>query len=434
MKKIFICILTALMIGANLLVLPASVSAAELTASNVSITSNYALVYNLNDDHIMYSKDADAKIYPASMTKMMTALVIVDKIKNKMDDTVTISAEALEGLTEANASVAGFSEFDKETNWDLLYGMLLASGADASKQLAIEAYGSETKLVEAMNKKARSMKLEGTHFVNSTGLHDDDHYSTAMDIMKILKACMSNSIIKKVMSTKNYTTTDGKYEFTDTLYKQEKQAGLVADYIVAGKTGYTPEAGKCLASYNKKNGETYICVVADASKDTNGLEAIKDTVSLMDYYYDNFSRITAYKKGSTMYSVKIKNGRSSSYDITASKDVTVLAPNGTKKKELKTKFEGTSPIDAPVEAKSYLGKLNITLDGAVLKSMPIYANEKIDMGILVGFYYFFRHHMFIIYGLIILLVAFMIKRRMDGSHKSSYGRSSYRRRSKRRYK
>lgn len=171
-------------------------------SDNLNINSKYAILYNLDDDNIIYEKNADDRISVASLTKIMTCIVALENIQN-LDDTIILNKNIFYGLIEANASVAGFNAGDKVSYRDLVMGALLPSGADATRALAFNISGSEEKFVELMNKKANDLGLLNTHFENTTGLESANHYSSVKDISIILKYALQNDNFKKCIQQKN---------------------------------------------------------------------------------------------------------------------------------------------------------------------------------------------------------------------------------------
>ena len=161
-----------------LLLIPFKVWGLEINSSN-------AILYNLNDGEVLMEKQADEKVKIASLTKIMTALVAIENIDN-LNKVVKIPEEGLVGLVEANASVAGFKVNDEVTYLDLLYGVLLPSGADAVQTLAYYIAGGNDEFVKLMNDKAKELGLNDTHFSNPTGLNSDNHYSSVRDMGLIL--------------------------------------------------------------------------------------------------------------------------------------------------------------------------------------------------------------------------------------------------------
>ncbi len=179
----------------------------------------------------------------------MTAIVAIEASDNVHMQTM-VTPQTITKFTAQNASMAGFKAGDLVTIEDLLYGTLLASGADATATLANAIAGSEEAFVTRMNDKARELGLDDTHFVNASGLHDAAHVSSVRDLSKLFRYAIKNPYFYEVLTTKSYTTyAPNKLTIANTLYS--KMTG-VADAIVGGKTGYTPEAGLCLASVIEK--------------------------------------------------------------------------------------------------------------------------------------------------------------------------------------
>ncbi|QDQ02975.1 D-alanyl-D-alanine carboxypeptidase [Lysinibacillus fusiformis] len=226
-----------------------------------SLHSKNALLLNEKGE-VLYEKNADAIIYPASLTKIMTAIVAIEASEDLQMQTM-VAPQTITEFTAQNASMAGFKAGDLVTIEDLLYGTLLASGADATATLANAIAGSESEFVTLMNDKARALGLDDTHFVNASGLHDVAHVSSVRDISKLFRYAIENPYFYQILTTKSYTTyVPDKLTIASTLYS--KMAG-VEDAILGGKTGYTPEAGLCLASVIEKNDEVFIFITTNAT-------------------------------------------------------------------------------------------------------------------------------------------------------------------------
>ncbi|UED82343.1 serine hydrolase [Lysinibacillus sp. CD3-6] len=225
-----------------------------------SLHSKNALLLNDNGD-VLYEKNADAIIYPASLTKIMTAIVAIEASKDLQMQTM-VTPQTIAKYTAQNASMAGFQGGDFVTIEDLLYGTLLASGADATATLAIAIAGSEEAFVAMMNDKAQELELNDTHYENVSGLHHPAHVSSVRDISKLFQYALENPTFYQILTTKSYTTlVPNELTISSTLFT--KMDG-VEGAILGGKTGYTPEAGLCLASLMEKNGEVFIFVTTNA--------------------------------------------------------------------------------------------------------------------------------------------------------------------------
>ena len=226
---------------------------------DVILQSPYSIMYNLNEDTILFENNSEKEIAIASLTKIMTTLVAIEHIPS-LNDTVILTPNVFYGLVEANASVADFKIGQKVTYLDLLYGAMLPSGADATRALAINLAGSEEKFVVWMNEKARKLGLSHTHYVNTTGLDIENHYSTVKDVATLLKEALKNETFKKIFTTKEYTTSDGILHFKSTILKAEEKYNVQASIIQGSKTGFTNNAGSCLASISEHNGVEYLLV------------------------------------------------------------------------------------------------------------------------------------------------------------------------------
>lgn len=260
----------------------------ELTGANIS--SEHALLLDVENNTILAQRDPDAKIYPASMTKVMTLLVAAEHIEN-MDDTFTMTYDILAPLIEADASRAGFEENETVTITDLLYGIALPSGADATTAIAIYLSGSEEEFVTLMNDKAAELGLENTHFMNASGLHDLNHYSTVEDMALLMKCAMENSTCREILSTYQYTTSVTEQHpegipLESTMFSRMYGNEVTGIAIEAGKTGYTDEAGHCLVSYATDDaGKSYVAVVA---KGPTYWRSIFDTFAIYGIINDGY--------------------------------------------------------------------------------------------------------------------------------------------------
>lgn len=225
-----------------------------------SLHSRNALLLN-EQGEVLYEKNADAIIYPASLTKIMTAIVAIEMTDNLQTQTI-VEPQTIANYTAQNASMAGFQAGDFVTTEDLLYGTLLASGADATGTLADAVAGSEGKFVTLMNNKAQELGMHDTYFVNTSGLHDEAHVSSVRDISKLLRYALENPTFYQIFTSKSYTTyVPNQLIITNSLFT--KLPGLDSP-IIGGKTGYTPEAGLCLATIIEKEGKSFLFITTNA--------------------------------------------------------------------------------------------------------------------------------------------------------------------------
>lgn len=237
------------------------------------VVSKNVIIYDMSNQKILSMKNAFDRAAPASLTKILTAIVAIENVES-LDEKVTLSPMMFEYIKEQNASIAGFSEYEQLSVRDLLYGTMLPSGADAAIGLAEHIAGSEHAFTELMNAKAEELGCYNSHFANVTGLDDDNNYSTAYDMCLILNYAYNNPDFREIFSSEVYyvdSTNKHQYGLTlnSTVYSSLQSNQVSTDYLIGGKTGYTYAAGLCLATVNKKNGCTYTVVTMGAGDGSN---------------------------------------------------------------------------------------------------------------------------------------------------------------------
>ena len=243
-------------------------SSISISSNSLHLHSPYAILIRLNDNAIMMEKRSGERIYPASLTKMMTAIVAIENLPNLQKE-IKLTHYTFDGLYGANASMAGFQPGENVKIIDLLYGILLPSGAEACIGIANQIAGSEQDFVKLMNQKAEDLGMNNTHFSNTTGLHDENHYTTVKDLADLLKYALQNDTFSEIFTSPRHTTRftnkhpDG-ITFNSTMFQKLKNISVDGGNILGGKTGYTEEAGLCLASLAKEDGEEYILITAGA--------------------------------------------------------------------------------------------------------------------------------------------------------------------------
>ena len=263
----------------------ASFSAPVVKELDVSGTNSTAVVLmRAEGGKIIGGLNEKTKIYPASMTKMMTAILAIEKIKD-LDEEVTLTGGVFAGLGQLDASQAGFQQGETVTYRDLLYGVLLPSGAECCRAVAFKVSGSENAFVELMNRKAAQLGMKDTHFRDSTGLHDPEHYSTVYDMAILLKYCLRNKTFRKVIETPYYDVGSTNVHpdgigFWSTLFRNLNDPSVTGGKILGGKTGYTDDAGHCLASYAEIEGKEYILVTAAAPAEIGETPHITDALMI----------------------------------------------------------------------------------------------------------------------------------------------------------
>ncbi len=383
------------------LLLPTKIQAEEL---DINITSPYAYLYDLENNQVLYNKNGDEQIYPASMTKLMTAIIAVEHLD--LDETITITSEMYSPFAGIDASVAGFSIGESPTVRDLLYGLLLPSGADSACVLAYAVAGNIDSFVLLMNDKVNELGLSHTHFTNTTGLHNPNQYSTCADIAKICATAVQYDAIKEILETKNYTTGPLLYHpeglaLTDHI-SDSLRYGITG--FVGGKTGYTPDAGRCLASYAVINGMQCILVTANA---TEVSIPQTDAYDIYSYLSENYSRTTLIDETETIQSITVKGGKDvKEVSVHPSSSCSIDIPYTS---EVQVSVDLPDELQAPINANTYVGTITASVDNTEICSSEIYIDEEIKESIPSIIYHFIQHNIVIIVILFILLLLLHIR-------------------------
>lgn len=344
------------------LLIPININALE-------INSEHAILYNMNEDMVLYEKDADTRTYIASLTKIMTTIVAIENIDD-INEYVTIPYEGLEGLIEANASVAGFRLGQKVTYKDLLYGILLPSGADATKTVAYYIAGSEDNFVDLMNKKAEGLGLTNTHFANTSGLDTDNHYSTVKEMSIVLKYALQNETFKEIYTTNKYTTSDNSLTFKSVYSNYLNRYDLENKYVYGSKTGYTTLAGYCLSTIANYDGVEYMLITTNADGTSNYPLHIMDAQMIYDYYTSNYHYLDIINESDTLITLDTKNSKEDKLEIKANEKISKYLNNEITKNDFTFDYSGLKEVDYFTD-KGQIGTLNIKLDNEIIETIPI---------------------------------------------------------------
>ena len=235
------------------------------------LNSSNAILIRIKDHAILMQKNSEEKIYPASLTKMMTAIIAIEKLPDLQEE-IKLTNSMFEGLHEANASMAGFQPGERVRAIDLLYGVMLPSGAECCMGLADQIAGSERDFVKIMNQKAAELGMGNTHFANATGIHNENHYTTVQDLAILLSYAWQNDTFREIFTSFRHSTPptnkhpDGITLYS-TMFEELNQQQIIDGEILGGKTGYTHEAGLCLASLAQVGRQEYILISAGAKGD-----------------------------------------------------------------------------------------------------------------------------------------------------------------------
>ncbi|MNO20770.1 D-alanyl-D-alanine carboxypeptidase DacF precursor [compost metagenome] len=334
--------------------------------------SKSAILIDADTGTVIFEKNSHDKLPPASITKIMTMLLTmeaIDKGKLKLTDKVTASEYA--------SSMGGSQIFlepgEEMTVDELLKGVAMASGNDASVALAEKIAGTEKGFVKMMNDRAKELGLKDTHFENCNGLPVENHYSSAHDIAMISRELLKyDGITKYTGSYQDYLRKDTEKPFW--LVNTNK---LVRFYSGADglKTGYTSEAKFCLAATAKRDGLRVIAVVLG---EPNTKTRNSEVSSMFDYAFSQYSLQPIYKSGEIIGKVKVKKGKTSNIELAASKTMNVLVKKGSEPGSITQKLELPEKLVAPVKEGQVIGRLIVSQNGQPITEFELRASSSID--------------------------------------------------------
>ena len=365
-------------------------------AKDFSVTANKIILYNLNDDSIIYEKNSEERVSIASITKIMTALVALENIDD-LSDTVIITENDF--AYTSGYSKAGFSVGDTVTYEDLLYGILLPSGAEAVNSVVNNTLGLN-EFVKEMNNLAKRIGMNNTSFSNPIGRDSDTNYSTANDVAIMLKYALKNPEFKKIFTTKEYEATNGlKLQSTLMPYKDILNINL----IDGSKSGFTRDAGRCLASITTLNDVPYLLVVLDSSLDNN-YSAVSDSITIYEYYSNNYSYQTILNKDLVIDTIPINYSKTKEYEIKINEDVSMYLKNDSID-NLTYEYDGIKKIKYNTKEGSKIGTIKVCDNDTLLYESDVYLNVDI------AYYNFYLLGIIVVIFLFIIVCFWKIKRR-----------------------
>lgn len=338
----------------------------KVYAFDFNVESKNIILYNMNDNNVIYEENSDEKVSIASLTKIMTAIVAIENCN--LNDKVTITNKDFIDLD--GYAKAGFKVGDKVTYEDLLYALMLPSGADAALALS----NNIDNFIDKMNNKAKELNMTNTSFSNPIGMDNDNNYSTAADLSKLLVYSLKNNTFKTIFSSDDYTTSNG-IKLTKTTKRAAKNYNVDLSNITGSKTGYTGGAGYCLASTASIDGIDYLMITLGAHD--AGYHII-DSANIYKYYGDNYKYIKILKKGQKLKTLKIKFGKKKTYDIIANKSIKKYLKKDIDLEKIEYTYDGVEELNYKIKKGDYLGKITIKYDKKILGTYKVYLNEKIE--------------------------------------------------------
>lgn len=344
MKKILTYIISFIMIvsilgqSANFFTVTTYAKTKTSMPKAPEIVGESAILIEPDTGTVLYEKDPNSKRYPASITKIMTALLTLENCK--MDEEVVYSKSNINSLTIEDSNI-GCKIGEKMKVKDCLYALMLSSANETATALAEHISGSTEAFSELMNQRAKEIGVTGTHFANANGLHDDNHYVTASDMAKIMTEAIKYPAFLDVIHSTTYTIpANNKRKEPFQSVQRHMMLFPTSQYydtdVIGGKTGYTDQAGKCLVTYAKRGNVSLISVVLKSEGDT----VFVDTQKLLDYGFDNFKFINVSENDTRFQTNSFDNLISpfseNSKNIIIDPDASIMIPNGVSISDLDT--------------------------------------------------------------------------------------------------
>lgn len=348
------------------------------TESEFSAPS-YILV-NLDNGEVLKEHNSDKKMYPASTTKIMTAMLALEKLDSEGESTVSNNAVM---SISWDSSKLGLYEGETFNNYDLIKGMMVASGNDAANVLAESVSGNVSDFVALMNSTAKELGCTGTNFTNTHGLTDENHYTTASDMAKIAKKAMENPEFREIAKTTYFELpktdkcdVDRVFYTTNNLLTKIRRSDYIYSPATGIKTGYTDAARNCLVASAEKDGVRLLTVIFGASVIDGVNTAYTDTKALMEWGFDNYKSKKVIAAGEIADERSIKHAKKNkTVKLIAQDDFTAVLKKDADESLITKKITVYTPIMAPVTTEDKLGQMEIFYNGELLGTIDLTADK-----------------------------------------------------------
>ncbi len=382
----FSCVCAAFSGGAS--------AAYDAETEGLDLKSECYLLVSMDNGEVIFEKDARKQVAPASLTKLITAIVVIENCKD-LNATITISEECIDELSGTGSSLGGLKVGEVVTVHDMLCLLLIKSANEAATALADYINPDRTAFVNLMNSTAAKIGCKNTHFVNPHGLDDPDQYTSAEDIAAILEYGLQYAVFADIISHNTYTLAATNLQkeraIPNTNYLLNRAyEDYYSKYCKGGKTGTTEAAGRCVASYASNDGYNYICVAMGGEMknydDDDALEnpAFIDSKALYEWTFKNIELVAVAEPSQMVGEVRVKYGKSTDYiSLSPAETLYSLVPVGTKSGSLLIEpIEETLPdyVEAPIAEGQVICKGRVLYAGRVIKEIDLVASGEVKKG------------------------------------------------------
>ena len=386
LKRIFSIIFSIFLI-LTLFLTPFSVSAYEVTG--VEITSKAGMLVSLDTGDVLYENNIDQKVYPASIAKIMTGILILESEKYQPEGKIAMTKEILDLVLGTGLAVSLMTEGEEFTQKDLIYMVLMSSFGD-STYLAAEYYGGTIEnFVSMMNQKAQELGLTGTHYSNPVGLHEEETYTTVRDIYTLTKYALQNETFKEICEANRYsfsTSKNANRTLSTTNFLHDPTTNYYYSYCKGVKTGFTEAAGRCLVSTASHNGYNYMCIVMGCPNKIGKRYEFLESAELYRWAYNNFSFKEIANSSEPVCEMPVTLSLDTDFVPLYFKEpfVSVL-PNEANDSTIviKTKLNAES-TEAPIKKGDVLGKAEVVYAEKVIGTVDLVAGDDVkESGLLI---------------------------------------------------
>lgn len=408
----------SLMAVLSLLVIPIS---AEETAEKIEITSAAYVLYNPDNDEVVESHNGDQKMYPASLTKMMTALLAYEMCEDLDSEIATVSDNAISSIYGTSSSTAGLKKGEQVTIRQLLYLLMLPSGNDAANVIAEYFCGDNETFAQKMNQKAKEIGMENTHFANPHGLHDENHYTTAKDLAILADVYTDVKLLAEIAACNQFvmpaTNKQGERVINTTNFMKIENSGYYYEYANGLKTGNTDEAGRCLAASAQKDGVRYICILLNCPEVWYTNRYVRseflEAADIFEYAFENYECIKIAQKGQKVGENQVFETYGKTAEIVLESDIYATLPKGTDLSALEIEYalenlDQNGLLLPNVTKGDILGKAIISLDGRILGETSVMAGNNVEVHFWLKFWHKIDFYIYLLLGFIAVLILLFV--------------------------
>ena len=406
-------IISGILIICVLCAIPLSVSAFEPTG--IDISANAALLVSLDTDEVLFSKNENEKVYPASITKIMTTILMLESEKYDPDTKIAMTEEVLDLISGTGSSVSLMTAGQEITHLDLVYMVLMASFGDSAYLAAIYFGGSVEGFVDMMNAKAEELGLTGTHYQNPVGLHDESNYTTAYDTYILTKYALQNQTFKEVCGTTRYTVTSLEKTLSTTNFLQDNTTNYYYTYAKGVKTGFTDEAGRCLVSTASYNGYNYMCVLFGCPSNAGKRYEFIDSKNLYRWAFNNFEFKEVADTDNPVTEIEVELSMETDFVSLYVEDsfISVLPKDADYSTITVKPHPISESVDAPIKKGDVLGTADIIYAENVIGTVNLISHEDISSNVFLSIWraitrFFTSSYMKALYVLVAIAVIIFI--------------------------